>query len=81
MGPTKIMIVRHAEKPGTFGANTLSSVNLLGGSDSQSLVTLGWERAGGGKVTLPFPCLVNHKHMISTPFMPLARISSTISVW
>ncbi|MFZ6874377.1 hypothetical protein ACO0LF_20145 [Undibacterium sp. Di27W] len=47
MGPTKIMIIRHAEKPGTYGSNTLSGVNLLGASDNQSLVTLGWERAGG----------------------------------
>jgi len=30
MGPTKIMIIRHAEKPGTYGANTLSGVKFIG---------------------------------------------------
>ncbi len=47
MGPTKIMIIRHAEKPGTYGGNEYGGINLLGASDNESLITLGWERAGG----------------------------------
>ncbi|MFZ6654517.1 hypothetical protein [Undibacterium sp. TJN19] len=47
MGPSKIMIIRHAEKPGTYGANEFGGINLLGSSDKESLITLGWERAGG----------------------------------
>lgn len=47
MGPTKIMIIRHAEKPGTYGGSEYGGINLLGGSDNESLITLGWERAGG----------------------------------
>lgn len=47
MGPTKIMIIRHAEKPGTYGASAYGGINLLGASDNESLITLGWERAGG----------------------------------
>ena len=47
MGPSKIMIIRHAEKPGTYGTSQFAGINLLGGSDNESLITLGWARAGG----------------------------------
>lgn len=56
-GPSKIMIIRHAEKPGIYGnANSkavddvkasYSGINAQGESDPASLVTMGWERAGG----------------------------------
>jgi hypothetical protein len=51
MGATKIMVIRHAEKPGSyngaqyFGVNNLGAV--AGDSGNEHLVTLGWERAGG----------------------------------
>lgn len=47
MGATKIMIIRHAEKPGTYNGQTYTGINALGATDPESLVTLGWERAGG----------------------------------
>ena len=47
MGPTKIMIIRHAEKPGTYGGNEYKGINAAGKKDKESLITLGWERAGG----------------------------------
>ena len=49
MGVRKIMIIRHAEKPGTYGTDKLqyAGINSLGARDDESLVTLGWERAGG----------------------------------
>jgi hypothetical protein len=46
MGPTKIMIIRHAEKPGTYGEATYQGINAEGHKDESSLVTMGWERAG-----------------------------------
>lgn len=47
MGATKIMIIRHAEKPGTYNGKNYAGINALGASDPESLITLGWERAGG----------------------------------
>ena len=47
MGPTKIMIIRHAEKPGTYDENEYKGINAFGEHDKESLITLGWERAGG----------------------------------
>jgi hypothetical protein len=47
MGPTKIMIIRHAEKPGTYGGNECKGINALGEKDKESLIALGRERAGG----------------------------------
>ncbi len=46
MGPTKIMIIRHAEKPGTYGSNDYTGTNAFGASDAESLVSMGWQRAG-----------------------------------
>lgn len=44
MPPSKIMIIRHAEKPPQSGRP--HGVRARGASDSQSLTTRGWERAG-----------------------------------
>jgi hypothetical protein len=50
MGATKIMVIRHAEKPGSydgvsyFGVDDVGSVS--GDAGKEHLVTLGWERAG-----------------------------------
>ena len=50
MGATKIMVIRHAEKPGSYNGAQYAGVNNLGtvaGDDgTKHLVTLGWERAG-----------------------------------
>jgi hypothetical protein len=50
MGATKIMVIRHAEKPGSYNGAQYAGVNNLGtvaGDDgAKHLVTLGWERAG-----------------------------------
>jgi hypothetical protein len=50
MGATKIMVIRHAEKPGSYNGAQYAEVNNLGtvaGIDgAKHLVTLGWERAG-----------------------------------
>ncbi|MBI5938028.1 MAG: hypothetical protein HY850_09295 [Betaproteobacteria bacterium] len=47
--PGKIMIVRHAEKPGPYGDKNAVyfGVDQNGSADEKSLVTLGWQRAGG----------------------------------
>ena len=47
MGATKVMIIRHAEKPGVYNGQSFSGINAYGFADDESLVTLGWERAGG----------------------------------
>jgi hypothetical protein len=50
MGATKIMVIRHAEKPGGYDGAQYAGVNNLGtvaGVDgAKHLTTLGWERAG-----------------------------------
>lgn len=50
MGATKIMVIRHGEKPGSYNGAQYAGVNHLGtvaGDDgAKHLVTLGWERAG-----------------------------------
>jgi hypothetical protein len=50
MGATKIMVIRHAEKPGSYNGAQYEGVNTFGtiaGDDgAKHLVTLGWERAG-----------------------------------
>lgn len=47
--PAKVMIVRHAEKPGAYGDKNMVyfGVDQAGSADEKSLVTLGWLRAGG----------------------------------
>lgn len=47
MGATKVMIIRHGEKPGVYNGQSFSGMNAYGVADDESLVTLGWERAGG----------------------------------
>lgn len=50
MGATKLMVIRHAERPGTYdgvyyaGVNSLGTVAGEGGAEH--LTTLGWQRAG-----------------------------------
>jgi hypothetical protein len=50
MGATKIMVIRHAEKPDDYFGQAYSGVDATGatcgGSGIESLVTIGWERAG-----------------------------------
>ena len=50
MGATKIMVIRHGEKPGIYNGAEYAGVSSLGavaGDDgAKHLVTLGWERAG-----------------------------------
>jgi hypothetical protein len=45
MAPTRIMIIRHAEKPGA-PPDGGDGVNLLGQPDNESLTVRGWQRAG-----------------------------------
>lgn len=49
-GATMIMVIRHAEKPGEYNGQSYQGVDaagdLCGKSGSESLVTLGWQRAG-----------------------------------
>src|ERR687891_1893457 len=47
MGATRIMVIRHAEKPGLYDGVRYEGVRADGQADAKSLVTLGWERAGG----------------------------------
>jgi hypothetical protein len=47
MGATRIMVIRHAEKPGIYDGEPYDGVRADGRNDAKSLVTLGWERAGG----------------------------------
>ena len=47
MGATRIMVIRHAEKPGPYEGVRYAGVRADGKADPKSLVTLGWERAGG----------------------------------
>ena len=50
-GATTIMVIRHAEKPGTYNGERYAGVNATGtvcGKDAaRHLTTVGWERAGG----------------------------------
>ena len=46
MDATKIMVIRHAEKPDTYNGVKYRGVDANGTENEKSLVTLGWERAG-----------------------------------
>jgi hypothetical protein len=50
MGATKIMVIRHGEKPGNYDGKAYSGVDALGAVSGEGgakhLTTLGWERAG-----------------------------------
>lgn len=75
MGASTIMIIRHAEKPGTYNGQTYDGVNAqataCGKSGGEDLITLGWERAGG-LVTLfappwgPKPSLVTPQTLFAS---------------
>ncbi len=58
MAPTKLMIVRHAEKPGHYSGKDYKGVDLTGevagDKGGKHLTTIGWQRAGG-LVTLFVP--------------------------
>ena len=43
---TKIMIIRHAEKPYTTPPPATTGVTVLGQPDPDSLIVRGWQRAG-----------------------------------
>jgi hypothetical protein len=47
VGATRVMVLRHAEKPGVYHGLRYEGVRADGKADPKSLVTLGWERAGG----------------------------------
>ena len=51
LGATRIMVIRHAEKPDKYGGKTYDGVTLTGSScgtsGAEDLVTIGWQRAGG----------------------------------
>jgi hypothetical protein len=46
MPATKIMIIRHAEKPTTTPPPALNGVTITGAQNSYSLIVRGWQRAG-----------------------------------
>ena len=50
MGATKIMMIRHPEKPGLYIGRAYSGVDefgtVSGAAGAKHPVTLGWERAG-----------------------------------
>jgi hypothetical protein len=50
MGATRIMVIRHAEKPGIYNGTQYDGVNLTGEiagvNGSKHLITTGWQRAG-----------------------------------
>jgi hypothetical protein len=56
MGATRIMVLRHAEKPGVYHGVSYDGVRADGRPDPKSLVTLGWERAGGLVALFVPPC-------------------------
>jgi hypothetical protein len=66
VGATRIMVIRHAEKPGHYHGAHYEGVRADGQPDAKSLVTLGWERAGG-LVTLFAPPLGPRMPLLSTP--------------
>ena len=47
MGATRIMVIRHAEKPGTYDGTQYDGVNLTGDiagtNGSKDLITIGWQ--------------------------------------
>jgi hypothetical protein len=55
-GATTIMVIRHAEKPDSYNGTEYTGVTAIGSADPESLVTIGWQRAGA-LVTLFAPPL------------------------
>ena len=81
MGATKIMVIRHAEKPGAYNGAQYAAVNNLGtvaGVDgAKHLVTLGWERAGALVTLFVAPWGPNAPSMATPQFLfasdPIAK--------
>jgi hypothetical protein len=44
MAASKIMVIRHAEKPDDAG--TISGIDVNGNQDREELTVRGWQRAG-----------------------------------
>jgi hypothetical protein len=69
-GATKIMVIRHAEKPDQYDKKSFNGVDLTGSSCANSgakhLVTLGWQRAGA-LVTLFAPPWGPKSPALATP--------------
>src|SRR6266849_1808282 len=83
MGATKIMVIRHGEKPGTYNGQMYFGVDATGahaGSDgTKHPVTLGWERAGG-LVTLFVPPWGPKSPTLATPqYLYASNPNSTTS--
>ena len=69
-GPTKIMIIRHAEKPGIYNKVLYNGINAVGDQDPDSLVTMGWERTGGiASLFLPIDGNFKSKHLATPDFI------------
>jgi hypothetical protein len=70
MGATKIMVIRHAEKPGIYNGKQYFGVNptgdIAGADGSKHLITTGWQRAGA-LVTLFAPPWGPKKPELDTP--------------
>jgi hypothetical protein len=68
-GATKIMVIRHAEKPDTYNNQKFNGVdefgNNCGKQGAEDLVTLGWQRSGA-LITLFAPPWGPQKHL-ATP--------------
>ncbi len=45
-GATMIMVIRHAEKPDSYNGTAYAGITATGSADPESLVTIGWQRAG-----------------------------------
>lgn len=69
-GPTTIIVIRHAEKPGKYGGTDYNGVNATattcGSSGAEDLTTTGWQRAGG-LVTLFGPSPFGPRAGLVTP--------------
>jgi hypothetical protein len=66
MGITKIMMIRHGEKPGKPPYENFSGINYQGQQDNCSLIPRGWER-GGAIANLFYPTngVFQSPHLIS----------------
>lgn len=81
-GATRLMVIRHAEKPDTYNGKVYEGVNdagtICGKTATQHLVTLGWQRAGG--LTSLFAPPWGPQRGLSTPqFLFAADPASTSS--
>lgn len=69
-GPATIIVIRHAEKPGTYGGTEYHGVNpaatACGMAGAEDLTTIGWQRAGA-LVTLFGPPPFGPRAGLTTP--------------